>query len=202
MLSAGDTVIFDGRIDGRAAAEFLQVLQDPRIRRLVITSRGGLVAPALDMALAIHERQLDVEVPTACVSSCANYVFPAGRHKVLGRPGAVAWHGNMTHVLYLRQTGQATWSDQEMEDARQLARREAAFFERIGVDGFVSWFAKIEPYNVADFYFLSAPDMERFGIRDVTIRDPSPAPADERLRRVQVDWAGLEAGRPVVRLGE
>ena len=111
-----EAVIFSGRIDARSAAEFLRLLQDPGIKRLVITSDGGIVSAALDMALAIHERQLDVEVPTACFSSCANYIFPAARHKTLGKPGAVAWHGNMAHVLYLQQTGQANWSEKLIED--------------------------------------------------------------------------------------
>src|SRR5512133_2403351 len=68
---AGDALVFDGRIDMRSAAQFLAALQDPAVTRVVITSRGGLVGPALDMAEAIRERRLDVEVPDACLSSCA-----------------------------------------------------------------------------------------------------------------------------------
>jgi hypothetical protein len=196
-----DAVVFNGQINPRSAAEFLRLLRDdPTITRLVIGSRGGNVTAALDMALAVHERRMDVEVPRACLSSCANYVFPAGRRKILGWPGAVAWHGNMTHVLYLQQTGQASWSDQQIAGARQLARREADFFRRIGVDGFVCWFGKIAPYDIEDFYWLSVPDMERFGIRDVTVRDASIAPANGELRPVVVDWATLDAARPAVSL--
>jgi hypothetical protein len=198
-----DAVLFDGRIDTRSAAQFLRLLENPKITRLVITSRGGIVPAALDMAQAIHERALDVEVPTACFSSCANYIFPAARRKTLGRLGAVAWHGNMTHVLYLHQTGQGKWSESQLESAREFARREEAFFRRTGVDGFVCWFAKIEPYTVADFYYLSVEDMERFGIASVTVRNASPEnPENETVRRVQVDWTRLDAGRPFVRLDE
>lgn len=197
----GDAVIFNGQINPQAAAEFLRLAQDTDIRRLVITSRGGSVSAALDMAWAIHERGLDVDVPSTCWSSCANYIFPAARRKTVGRPGAVAWHGNITHVLYLQQTGQGQWNEEEMEGARQLARREAEFFRRIGVDGFLCWFAKIEPYRVEDFYYLSVPDMERFGVRQVSLREAPPAEPDSaEVRKVQVDWAGLEAARPAVRL--
>lgn len=196
-----DAVVFKGRIDARSAAEFLRLLRDDaKIARLVIGSRGGSVKAALDMALAIHVRQLDVEVPLACLSSCANYVFPAGRRKILGWPGAVAWHGNMTHVLYLQQTGQGNWSDPLIEGARLLARREAQFYRDIGVDGFVCWFGKIAPYNVEDFYWLSVPDMERFGIRAVTVRDASRVSANRELSQVVVDWATLDAARPAVAL--
>jgi hypothetical protein len=202
VQAVGDAVVFKGQINARSAAEFLRLLrEDPKITRLVISSRGGMVTAALDMALAVHERQLDVEVPVACMSSCANYVFPAGRNKTVGRPDAVAWHGNMTHVLYLQQTGQASWNEDQIEGARQLAVREAQFYRRIGVDGFACWFGKIAPYNVDDFYSLSASDMQRFGIGHVTVRDASPGdPGNGEVRQVRVDWAGLEAARPAVRL--
>jgi len=96
------------------------------VTRLVITSGGGLVDAALDLAEAVHARHLDVEVPSTCLSSCANYVFPAGRRKLLARPGAVRWHGTMAHVLYLQVSGQDHWSDVEIGQARELARREQA----------------------------------------------------------------------------
>jgi hypothetical protein len=198
---AADALVFDGRIDSAAAARFLQLLEDPGVTRLVITSPGGLVAPALDMAEAIHARGLAVEVPSTCLSSCANYVFPAGRRKQLGRPDAVGWHGNMVHVLHLQQSGQANWAPEALAQARALARREADFYRRIGVDGFVAWFGKLAPYGVEDFYYLSAADMARFGIRDVTT-GAAAAAGDPARRPVAVDWPGLEALRPAVRLDE
>jgi hypothetical protein len=197
-----DSIVFEGRIDAASAAEFLALVTDPAVRRLVITSAGGLVSPALDMADAIHARGLDVEVPHTCFSSCANYIFPAGRRKVLGRPGTVGWHGNMAHVLHLQQSGQASWPEPVIADARRLARREADFFRRAGVDGLVCWFAKLPPYAVEDFYWLSVDDMERFGIRDVTVRDPDRPRVAADLQPVSVDWPLLQATRPVVRLDE
>lgn len=191
----GDAIVFEGQINNASATEFLLLLQDPQVKRLVITSGGGLVSAALDIAHAVHERQLDVEVPRMCRSSCANYIFPAGRRKLLARPGVVAWHGNMAHVLYLERTGQGTWNASQMADARDLAQREAQLYARLGVDGFVSWFAKIAPYSVEDFYFLQPADMERFGIRDVRVREAQPVTAPD-LRPVAVDWARLEADRP------
>lgn len=199
VTRAGDAVVFDGRIDAASVAQALELLHDPAVTRLVITSGGGLVDPAIDLAQAVHARQLDVEVPTACLSSCANYVLPAGRRKLLGRPGAVAWHGNMAHVLHLVQTGQGSWSAPEVDDARRLARREAALYAALGVDGFVCWFAKLPPYAVDEFYALAPQDMARFGIRDVTVRDAAAPVANPLVQQVRVDWPALEALRPVVR---
>lgn len=176
---AGDAIVFRGRIEGTSAAKFRELLREPGVGRLVITSHGGLVDAALDIAEAVAEHRLDVEVPQACLSSCANYVFPAGRRKRLGHARAVGWHGNMAHVLYLQATGQASWSEPEIESARLLERREQAFFQRIGVDGFVCWFGKIAPHDVDEFYSLAPSDMARFGISEVTVDDgtaPASAP--------------------------
>lgn len=85
--------------------------------------------------------------------------------------------------------------------ARELAQREAAFYARIGVDGFVCWFGKIPPYDVDAFYALAPADLERFGIGDVPVRgavDAAEARADVRM--LQVDFARLQRDRPVVDL--
>lgn len=197
---AGDAVIFRGRIERRSVEAFLHALKDnPGIMRLVITSGGGQVVSALDMGEAIHARQLDVDVPVACLSSCANYIFPAGRRKRLGHPLAVGWHGNMTHVIFTQLTGQSHWSEEMMQGARELARREAEFFSRIGVDGFVCWFAKIAPYDVPNYYTLSAADMARFGITGVEVQPgPGPQPDDDTPVMVTADFGQLEHVRPAM----
>ena len=200
VIADGDAVIFKGRIDAASTAQFLSLLQTPTITRLVITSGGGDVAAALDMAEAIHARQLDIEVPRACLSSCANYVFPAGRRKTLGRPDAVGWHGNIAHALYLQDSGQEHWNESQIASARQLAAREADFFGRIGVDGFICWFGKLAPDDVEDFYWLSVDDMARFGIRDVTVGIPAPGvTANPEVREIHVDANALETARRAVR---
>jgi hypothetical protein len=191
----GDAIVFEGRIDAASVAAFRALAADPAVTRLVITSPGGLVDEALAMATLVHERRLDVEVPDHCLSSCANYVFPAARRKRVARPGMVAWHGNMAHVLHLQRTGQGTWSDAQMASARRLAAREDAFFARIGVDGFVCWVGKLPPYAVDGYYWLGPVDMGRFGIGEVTIDDPTPL-VEEGLQAVVIDWEALPSWRP------
>jgi hypothetical protein len=198
--ASGDAITFEGRIDGPSAARFVELARDPAIRRVVITSLGGLVSPALDMADTIRDRGLDVEVPKACWSSCANYIFPAGKAKRLGHARAIGWHGNMAHVLWLAQTGREKWDEPLMAEARDLAQRESIFYRRIGVDGYVCWFAKIPPYNVDAFYTLRPQDMARFGIKDVTVADPNRQD-DDAPDVVEVDWQRLSVDRPAVTIG-
>lgn len=196
----GDAILFDGRIDNASAREFLDLLwSTAQVDRLVITSGGGLVGPALDMANAIADRGLDIEVPTQCHSSCANYLFPAARRKVIGRPGAVAWHGNMAHVLYLQATGRDGWNDELVDEARRLRQREDALYARIGVDGFLCWFGKVAPFEVEEFYEVSPAGLALFGVRDVELREIRPPASKAGIRRLDVDPAQLEAMHAKVR---
>jgi ATP-dependent protease ClpP protease subunit len=60
---------------------------------VVIRSPGGPVSPAIIIGEAIMASQLDVVVDGQCLSSCANYIFPSGRFKVMPPDAKVAWHG-------------------------------------------------------------------------------------------------------------
>jgi hypothetical protein len=167
----------------------------------VITSRGGQVVTALEMAEAVHARGLDVDVPVACLSSCANYIFPAARRKRLGHPLAVGWHGNMTHVVYMNLTGQMDLDRENQEAVKWLAAREAQFYRRIGVDGFACWFAKLAPYDVFDYYTMGAADMARFGIADVQVMQGPAPPADNDTPVMVVpDFRRLDRERPAMPL--
>lgn len=175
-----ETAYYAGSIDKAQNRTFFETVAGRRIKRLIISSRGGEVAAAIKLAMWIADQRLDVEVSEYCLSACANYVFPAGQHKVI-RPGAVvAWHGNYRH---LKMTG--LWKDdiaprmerynEDADNARQrasaevdrLVRLERNFFRHIGVDEYVCWVGKMPPYNAANYYFLSAHDMARFGIVNV-----------------------------------
>jgi hypothetical protein len=57
-----------------------------------------------------------------------------------------------------------------------LGQRESSFFQRIGVERFVCWFAKLPPCSVEDFHALTPQDMAFFSIRVRTAGVPSYAP--------------------------
>lgn len=182
---AEDTAYYRGSISAEHNREFFAALAGRPLRRLSITSGGGDVAAAIALGEWVHARTLDVEVPDYCLSSCANYVFPAGRNKLIHPGAVVAWHGNYRH---LQETG--LWRDDVMtrmqrygEDEQAATRHvraqveelvglERDFFARIGVDDRLCWIGKLPPYNVPDYYFLSTRDMARFGVVQVQ------APAD------------------------
>ncbi|MGX9608655.1 hypothetical protein [Acinetobacter sp. T63] len=47
----------------------------------------------MDLGDLVYVHQLNVEVGQYCFSSCANYVFPAGKVKYLNWCSQLGWHG-------------------------------------------------------------------------------------------------------------
>nr|WP_315489595.1 hypothetical protein [uncultured Rhodoferax sp.] len=196
---SGKTVVFQGLIYAATVDEFVQAVEQHDAKRVLIASGGGHVASALRMARVIHDRGMDVEVFGLCFSSCANYIFPAGKNKSITSLGIVGWHGNIQHLLHLHRTGKAPITGSFLEEATTLAAQEAEFYKTIGLDPFVTWFGKLPPYNVRDTYLLAPNDMARFGIRDVAVRAdyvqtdlaPYNAGGVEKVRFVEVQWDSL-----------
>lgn len=204
LWANGSVIEFSGEITMDSSAEFIRLAELHRPQRLVITSGGGAVLAGLDMADYVHSHGMDVEVPTACFSSCANYVFPAARNKVIQGSGLVGWHGTIAHLLHLHDLGKQKIPDEVMHQVESMANRERAFFRKIGVDDFMPWFAKLPPYNVYNTYLLSIEDMARFGVHHVSApegyasTDLSAWNTADRVNMVfvQVDWPTLNAFRP------
>lgn len=63
--------------------------------RLIISSPGGAVDFGMQLGEWVHKNKLDVEVGKYCMSSCANYVFIAGKNKFLRKHSFIGWHGGL-----------------------------------------------------------------------------------------------------------
>lgn len=175
------SIRYDGEISRENNALLLQRVAGQHIDQLLIDSPGGSVEAGIALGNWLFDHGIDVVVDGYCLSSCANYVFTAARHKTV-RPGAVvAWHGNFHHLdatgLW-RDDVAARVADGEREEVarreiRALVERlvglEKAFFNKIGVDQYLCWVGKQPPYSVPYYYFLSAADMRRFGVDNVSL---------------------------------
>jgi hypothetical protein len=60
---------------------------------VVKQSGGGNGAAALALGILIHRHHWDVEVVGLCASSCANFIFPAGKSKYLHENALLVFHG-------------------------------------------------------------------------------------------------------------
>jgi hypothetical protein len=121
---------------------------DTPLNQIIINeSLGGNTAAALRMARWIRSRNLDLVVKGWCASSCADYLFLAGRRKTLIN-AIIAYHGspsanplkvimndiaNCSRPAMLKSYG---YSDAKLcaQDLVFVIANEADFFAAVGVD--------------------------------------------------------------------
>ena len=125
----GTTIHYDGPLTPEDVAAIHDLLA-PGVTRLRITSTGGEIGLGMDLAEIVLDHGLDVEIGDHCLSSCANYVFPAGRQKILGPHSLLGWHGGATQEMEIDDPEAAA----ALRDyIARMIPRETAFFHRIGV---------------------------------------------------------------------
>ncbi len=91
----GDTAYYFGNLDDEVSISILTSMgSNSGLERLVIDSLGGDVGLGLDFGEWVESAGLDIEVPTVCFSSCANYIFPSADKKTLREGAVLGWHGS------------------------------------------------------------------------------------------------------------
>lgn len=93
----GDTLYYTGNLSKASSAAFdaaVAGVGHGQLTRLVISSGGGDTVAGRHVGRWVRDRALVVEVDVICFSSCADYVFPAGRARVIRADAFVGWHGN------------------------------------------------------------------------------------------------------------
>jgi hypothetical protein len=89
-------LFYDGTItkEGVANVIALYEAQPNKPTLVIVRSMGGNGEAGLALGEFIYKFALSVRVQNYCLSSCANYVFTAGKTKYLSKPSVVAWHGS------------------------------------------------------------------------------------------------------------
>jgi hypothetical protein len=103
----GDTLYYTGNLSKASSAAFdaaVAGISRGQLTRLVISSGGGDTVEGRHVGRWVRDMALVVEVDVICFSSCADYIFPAGRARVIRPDAFVGWHGNerQFHVLAAR----------------------------------------------------------------------------------------------------
>jgi len=214
------TLHFEGKIERGDAAK-LEKIYAPGTTLLKVHSPGGESEEGILLGRFIHARQMDLEIDRGCASSCANYMFPAARHKTIP-PGAVlAYHGTM---ILTEEAGEAGMRDQlagsglkpaELEQGvrdllaltRRSARMETELGNALGIDlQFYRDFKTVaekgealdRQYEAQHASFLWWPSARRlaqcYGIRDV----------NDQGRPAELDGVGyfFDAKRKLLLVGD
>lgn len=182
----GDAIYFSGEISAASLNIFdivTSAIDASKLNTFVVNSGGGDTVIGRTIGKWVFTHQLDIEVEAVCFSSCANYIFPAGRTKTIHDGAFVGWHGSETQneILALSQPGK-TADDLERIDLEKALRpalpegtdqktldsivasqmiksaesraSEHAYFERIGLN---------REYSI---HGLRAPYLEQFTASD------------------------------------
>ncbi len=104
----GDTVYYTGNFSKASIVAFdtaVAGIRRGQLTRLVISSGGGYTVAGRHVGRWVRDMGLVVEVDVICFSSCADYIFPAGRARVIRADAFVGWHGNerQFHLLAARK---------------------------------------------------------------------------------------------------
>lgn len=94
------TIALTGNIDSGNLFRFKLVF-DEDVRTVVLNSGGGYTYEAIQIGMILKDAEVNVVVNGLCLSSCANYLFTAGRQKTIV-DGIVGFHGN-TRTLSVQE---------------------------------------------------------------------------------------------------
>ena len=168
VYKEGDTVFYMGAISDEANQQFARLL-DNSTKTLKISSRGGEIMLGMDLGEIIFENDLNVEVDTFCFSSCANYVFPAGKTKILHKNSLLGWHGGAMQKMVFDDAQTEIAYKSYIEPAQ---KRETEYFKKIGVSqistiyGQRDEFASFEP---CAGWSYSVQAMEKLGMKNILL---------------------------------
>lgn len=212
----GTELVYDGPLtkenNARLFAAAAAVAVPPRA--LVITSTGGDVEAGMELGTWVFERKLDVHVPEYCISSCASYVFTAGKRKNVGPTALLIWHGGTTQEglgggspCEHLETPDIPCDEQALgkllaDTLARVRKLEVDFFARIGVDQDITVLGQRPGYDCRQGYeyvgwYYSIDDMEKLGVTDVSVvggdwQPTAPFP-DVKFCRVVLQGPALRA---------
>lgn len=205
----GEWIVYRGDFTADANTEAQRLLeQHPGARGLRVMSNGGSITHGIALGEWLAASGRDVYIDELCFSSCANYVFPAGRRKLLSRHATLGWHGGTRQwddatAMCRLQTGAVRQDAVAFADclvtAEALRQRETQLYEQLGVDPGIMVFGFLPganypalPTDIAWTYSLD--DLAQFGLVGITVDGRRWTPRFE-LDGQTVCLMDLEQGR-------
>jgi|GEM_PF-429433 len=210
-------IVYEGAIAREGYEHLIDLLQDLKSTpdRLTITSGGGDADVGIDLGLLVHRLDLEVYVPAYCASSCANYVFTAGRKKVLAQDAFLMWHGGATQpgIGDPPTCVEGEWYDTYFDcDADRFSKKfepiikdwlekESQFFAMIGVDQRITVLGQDPEFRCGNEnqggWYYSLTDLEWLGVQNIEVLGESwnPDPPADRFEYCRVDLSMLSNRR-------
>ncbi len=175
------TVTFEGNIEPDEYSRFEKVF-DREVETLIVNSGGGETMAAIKIAKKVYDQKIDVIVRETCLSSCANYIFPAGSRRIIDN-GIVGFHGNMQACFggsklpgFEKELRDAGYTDRQVRATIRRFKKnfkiEKRFLKKLGVSQELFEISCTDDKGMKDgkAYYLLLPlpeTFERFGIYGV-----------------------------------
>lgn len=197
-----NTIYYSGVINVNNVKKVLPLIESGKYSTLRINSRGGEIMSAMDFGAAVFKSELDVVVTDLCNSSCANYIFPAGRKKKIEVGAFVMWHGDtrqrnfLLDQAYLERKALQTPGSLTTFELKRLTysqasvKKQDAFYKLINIDGQIARLGQEIDTPVALWAF-SAENMNVFNIRNVE------APSDYGSKAYCQKWLPKHYANPI-----
>jgi hypothetical protein len=151
-----DGPILDGDV------ERLKKVYTSSVTLLRVKSEGGDTLAGMLLGRFVRHKHLDLEVNGLCASSCANYVFPAARKKLIPRGSILAFHGTAyttslsspgkTRRMLIASGISADQTDAAVPDLIAVMKKQAIMERGFAVDLHISEAFYRDFLQVADFY--------------------------------------------------
>ena len=212
-LESQKTIYFRGMIN-KESFEKLKTLYEGIENKpdtLRINSLGGDLKTGLDIGFWIIDKNLKVKVTNYCLSSCANYIFPAGSERLLGEKAILAWHGSAQSESIFRSLERAaekhfqdtgkklseTSMKERVAEVKALRSKEKKFYNLLNIDSRFPIFGQDPKYRLLykkedyDAYYYTLPDMQKMGLNIVLIDEvwaPEKNRRFERIFRAEPDF--------------
>ncbi len=135
-------ICVNGMMDRGTEGPFLEALKrfDGRPVVIVVRSGGGAAEASLPMGEAVQAHTATVVADALCASSCADFILPAGKRRVVTPDTLLLYHGGVTldalnaaapQVAALAKKDPRVNYDHAMEQDRQQLNAEIALQETL-----------------------------------------------------------------------
>lgn len=176
-----DSIVYDGDLTVEGI-EKAKKLYTKEINNLILNSLGGEVNLGMDLGEWVFEKKLNVIIKYAAFSSAANYVFPAGKNKILYKNSFIGWHGGASQTpetLYDKFFIKFILKDY----IAKAKKRELEFFKKINVDYKITTLGQQEKYKKysKDYYgwTYSIKALNQLGVKNIILIDGDWEPITE-----------------------
>lgn len=185
-------IYFSGTLTKEAIDKTIQIYNEQKIKptKIVISSDGGDIDLGMDFGEWVFNNHLDIQVNDYCLSSCANYIFPAAKNKLLGERAIVGYHGGASSQSFdlsdinemykdLPDSEQMKKKQEAIEGMKtyldRVREKESKFYKRINIPQEISTLGQQGKYSKKSESFIGwtyTPDgFMKLGLKNIILTD-------------------------------